>query len=241
MAPHAQRSAQLPGGARSYERLPDVEQPPPAAAVQGDGGGGGGLCGGARQPTDNRLTRLLRWDFGAFVSCLLLFGALAAALAWAEAAEDDVEAAAEAAAAAEGGHGSDAFDTHDSAGGTLGRAVALLGSVAWWSGWRLQVSFFLARLLFALTALPFLLFEVPLLRTLLSHTYPTGYDERGACRPQDTDGLKAYSEWLGGQLGRPAVRDALGGKAHGELGALVAAATALLLSLIHISEPTRPY
>ena len=69
---------------------------------------------------------------------------------------------------------------------------------------------------------------MPLLRTLLIHTYPTGYDERGACRPQDTDGLKAYSEWLGSQLGRPAVRDALGGKAHSELGALVAAATALL-------------
>ena len=97
------------------------------------------------------------------------------------AAAEVAEAAAEAAAAAEGGHGSDAFDTHDSSGGTLGRAVALLGSVAWWSGWRLQVSFFLARLLFALTALPFLLFEVPLLRTLLSHTYPTGYDERGRC------------------------------------------------------------
>ena len=45
----------------------------------------------------------------------------------------------------------------------------------------MQVSFHLARILFALSALPFVLFEVPGLQTLLSHTHATGYNWRGEC------------------------------------------------------------
>ena len=53
-------------------------------------------------------------------------------------------------------------------------ALALLGTRALWTDWRLEVSFYLARLLFALSALPFVLFELPGLQALLLHTHPTG-------------------------------------------------------------------
>ena len=46
------------------------------------------------------------------------------------------------------------------------------------------MSFYLARLLFALSAVPFVLFELPGLQALLSHTHPTGYSRLGECVPQ---------------------------------------------------------
>ena len=75
-------------------------------------------------------------------------------------------------------------------------ALALLGTRELWADWRLEVSFYLARLLFALSAVPFVLFELPGLQALLSHTHPTGYSRLGECVPQDTRGAAAYCEWL---------------------------------------------
>ena len=43
---------------------------------------------------------------------------------------------------------------------------------------------------------PFVLFELPGLQALLSHTHPTGYSRLGECVPQDTRGAAAYCEWL---------------------------------------------
>ena len=87
--------------------------------------------------------------------------------------------------------------------------LALLAERPFWDDWRVQVSFFLVRILLALLALPFLVFELPLLSTLLSHTYATGFDRDGRCVAEDTDGLSMWLDWIGGKLRGRAFRDAL--------------------------------
>ena len=42
--------------------------------------------------------------------------------------------------------------------------------------------------------------QVPLLRTLLSHTAPTGYSRRGKVVAKDDEGLQAYTDWLQREL-----------------------------------------
>ena len=87
--------------------------------------------------------------------------------------------------------------------------VDVLLSDAFWSNWRLEVGFFLVRLVYALSALPYLLFHLPGIRTLLSHTFATGYTEDGACVPCDMVGLSAFAKWLDGTIRRPEVLDQL--------------------------------
>ena len=41
---------------------------------------------------------------------------------------------------------------------------------------------------------------MPLLRTLLSHTSPTGYSRKGGVVAQDVEGLQAYTDWLQREL-----------------------------------------
>ena len=41
---------------------------------------------------------------------------------------------------------------------------------------------------------------MPLLRTLLSHTTPTGYSRKGGVVEKDDDGLQAYVDWLQREL-----------------------------------------
>jgi hypothetical protein len=81
----------------------------------------------------------------------------------------------------------------------------VLASSAFWGSWRVEVCFFLVRTLYALTAFPFLAFRVPIVRTLLSHTFATGYTRAGVCVPTDTSGLSALASWLQLLLSRPSV------------------------------------
>lgn len=53
---------------------------------------------------------------------------------------------------------------------------------------------------------PFLFFQVPLLRTIFTHTKPTGFNRKGDCLPVDTDGLSALVDWLDEMLGRRLTR-----------------------------------
>mmetsp|Transcript_43023 Transcript_43023/g.113857 ORF Transcript_43023/g.113857 Transcript_43023/m.113857 type:complete len:269 (-) Transcript_43023:338-1144(-) len=76
--------------------------------------------------------------------------------------------------------------------------------------WRVEVAFFLVKLLYALTALPFLIFKLPWITLLLSHVYPTGYDRGGRCVPLDPGGLSAYLDWLESLLSRSDIASQLG-------------------------------
>ena len=160
--------------------------------------GGKERCVQARHNfADNRLFSLLWWDLLTFLACALLFALLAGQLA--------------AARLQPSGGGAD--DGGDDGGGVdspaLGDVLALLAERPFWDDWRVQVSFFLVRILLALLALPFLVFELPLLSTLLSHTYATGFDRDGRCVAEDTDGLSMWLDWIGGKLRGRAFRDAL--------------------------------
>ena len=149
------------------------------------------LCAGwtSRQNyAANRLLHLLGWDVVAFGSCAALFGLLLLPLASQRVAAEQAAAAAAAATAA--------FNRTPPAelGGPTFAGV--LFSVGFWGSWRVEISFFLIRLVYALSALPFMIFHVPALRTLLSHTFATGYAPSGACVPADTSGLSSFLAWL---------------------------------------------
>ena len=179
-------------------------------------------CCGTHNYKGNRMLRLMAWDVKAFVSCALLFGLmllLVAAAAAADGARVVAEAVAEAARneafVALDGRADGLIPSQMATNGTdtnvegltlsvLVAGVSILyteGSEAWRvDEWQLAVAFFLARILFALSALPFLLFEVPLLRTLLSHTSATGYSRNGGVVAKDDEGLQAYTDWLQREL-----------------------------------------
>ena len=98
----------------------------------------------------------------------------------------------------------------------FGASAALLGGVllalanqSEEASWRAEVSFFLCRLVYALSALPFLLFHVPGMRTLLSHTFATGFNEAGECVPYDCAGLSAFVKWFEHTLTQPSMRELL--------------------------------
>ena len=85
-------------------------------------------------------------------------------------------------------------------------AARLLATDTFNQGWEAQVTFQLCfKCLFALSAFPFMVFEIPGLDTLISHTRPSGYNENGVCVPEDNDGLSAYTHWLSGRLRSRAV------------------------------------
>jgi hypothetical protein len=61
--------------------------------------------------------------------------------------------------------------------------VLMLALFAWGvagqEGWQLRATLFWLKALFGLLSLPFLLFKIPVLNTLLMQVRPTGYDEKG--------------------------------------------------------------
>jgi hypothetical protein len=68
----------------------------------------------------------------------------------------------------------------------------VLLDAAFWSDWRVEVAFFLCRMVYALSALPFVLFHFPGVRTLLSHTFATGFTPHGACVRATTTPFHTY-------------------------------------------------
>ena len=62
--------------------------------------------------------------------------------------------------------------------------------------WRAQITFAIIRLVFALSAFPFLLFAIGPLAKLFSHVEPTAYTADGRIVHTDTCGLSAYLAWL---------------------------------------------
>ena len=71
----------------------------------------------------------------------------------------------------------------DSLGGTLasiGATLSLLMSRDFYcNNWRVEIAFDMCRMLYSMSALPFLLFNLPFMRVLLSHTVATGYNRKG--------------------------------------------------------------
>ena len=61
--------------------------------------------------------------------------------------------------------------------------VLALALIAWGlvgqTGWQLRATLFWLKALFGLLSLPFLLFKIPVLNTLLMQVRPTGYDDKG--------------------------------------------------------------
>jgi len=51
------------------------------------------------------------------------------------------------------------------------------------SKWEFRTAMFFARVLYALLAFPFMIFIVPVLKSILTHTTPTGYNRQGLCVP----------------------------------------------------------
>jgi len=47
--------------------------------------------------------------------------------------------------------------------------------------WQFRETLFIARVFYGLTALPFAVFNLPILSQILTHTVPTGFNKRGAC------------------------------------------------------------
>jgi hypothetical protein len=157
-------------------------------------------CCSAHSYKGNRMLRLLVWDLGSFASCALLFGLMLLLVAAGAAAPPP-----HLPLLATNGNGTKVGTKVE--GLTLSALLAGLsaladgGSEAWHvEEWQLACAFFIARILFALSALPFLVFEVPLLRTLLSHTSPTGYSRHGGVVAKDDEGLQAYTDWLQREL-----------------------------------------
>lgn len=78
-----------------------------------------------------------------------------------------------------------------------------------WTGWQAEITFHVCRILFSISSFPFLFFMVPFLRTLFTHTNPTGYNQRGECVVLETQGLSGFLSWLDGMLARRATRSKL--------------------------------
>lgn len=141
-----------------------------------------------KDAANNRLLYLLAWDVTCFLCACGLFGLLLLALAVQYATSGDadlrVELIPDGAPQAVGG------------GAVSPSMLDVLLSAGFWGSWRVQVTFFLCRMMYALSALPFLIFHVPKVGMLLSHTFATGYTRGGICVPQDTTGLSAFVAWL---------------------------------------------
>lgn len=134
-----------PGGAPFRKLAADAAQADDEEAGGGPHGGDVGEEGWcarltARHDYNNRMWALLRWDMAAFTGCACLFGLLVALVASTDGAGGGATAIGGAASAGGGG-----------AGAAAGGAVA--ESSGW--DWRVEVSFFLVRTLYALSAFPF--------------------------------------------------------------------------------------
>ena len=117
----------------------------------------------------NRLLYLLSWDMFAFGGCASVFALLLLVLAQQSASLQPDR--------------------------NLTVPTVLL-SPSFYGSWRVEITFFLVRLVYALSALPFMIFHLPFVRDLLSHTFATGYTKRGVCVAYDRSGLSALIEWL---------------------------------------------
>ena len=78
-----------------------------------------------------------------------------------------------------------------------------------WTNWQAQITLHVCRVLFSISSLPFLLFMVPFLRTIFTHTSPTGYTKQGECVLLDTQGLTGFLSWLKDMLARRSTRSKL--------------------------------
>ena len=65
-----------------------------------------------------------------------------------------------------------------------------------WLTWRAQLTFYIVKLLFALSAAPFTLLLFGQLHKLFSSAEPTGYTPAGRLARMDTNGLSNYLAWL---------------------------------------------
>ena len=127
----------------------------------------------------NRLLYLLSWDMFAFGGCASVFALLLLMLAQQSASLQPDR--------------------------NLTLPIVLL-SPSFYGSWRVEITFFLVRLVYALSALPFMIFHLPFVRDLLSHTFATGYTKRGVCVAYDRSGLSAFIEWLDQFLQLPAAQ-----------------------------------
>lgn len=90
---------------------------------------------------------------------------------------------------------------------------SLLHSAEPWTGWRAACAFYICvRVIFALTAFPFALFEVPGLSSLLAWTQASGYAPDGRLVAEDVGGFSAYVAWLEGFVSSRAARRHLGAR-----------------------------
>ena len=90
---------------------------------------------------------------------------------------------------------------------------SLLHSAEPWTDWRAACAFYICiRVIFALTAFPFALFEVPGLSSLLAWTQASGYAPDGRLVAEDVGGFSAYVAWLEGFVSSRAARRHLGGR-----------------------------
>jgi hypothetical protein len=78
-----------------------------------------------------------------------------------------------------------------------------------WTNWQAQITFQVCRVLFSISSFPFLFFMVPFLRTLFTHTQPTGYNKRGECVLIDPQGFSGFLSWLRDMLARRSTRGKL--------------------------------
>eukprot|EP00965_Chrysotila_dentata_P122677 4054653-Pleurochrysis_carterae.AAC.1 len=70
-----------------------------------------------------------------------------------------------------------------------------LFSAELWLSWRADMTYILARILFALSSFPFFPFLFLTFRKLLTHKAPTGYTRGGLCVTRQEDGLSALVSW----------------------------------------------
>jgi len=114
---------------------------------------------------------------------------------------------------------------------------SLLHSADPWTDWRAACAFFICiRVIFALTAFPFALFEVPGLSQLLAWTSPSGYAPDGRLVAEDVGGFSAYVAWLEGVVSSRAARRHLGARELQLLQRAAAAARRHLKRTPHLTK-----
>eukprot|EP00966_Prymnesium_polylepis_P206859 4791879-Prymnesium_polylepis.4 len=83
-----------------------------------------------------------------------------------------------------------------SAGGVITNFLLSFGAVACWvvpqflaaddsldSQWRLRATLYFAKMVLGLFSLPFIVFQIPVIKDALTHTKKTAYDRAGKCVP----------------------------------------------------------
>ena len=139
----------------------------------------------------NRLSYLLDWDSFALQAVGLLFLSMALF-----ASHADVSEASEGEPLAiEASHGNwfewaSAWAQH-----LLHVALQLVG-ISFWTGWRCKTSYYICKLLFSLSAFPFLFLMIEFINKLFTHADATAYNQEGQLTAVDKNGLSAYLRFL---------------------------------------------